>query len=126
MDTDPLHKAIHDETLSNEEALIELFERRDHCLASDYSQSMHTNIVRIFEEAVLDAKKAVAAHEPVVKVLKKAMTDVGRLFVAERRAAAAASTSKPEKPSQVSLALVQSQSSTRLTWRTACHRRQHH
>ncbi|KAL5428578.1 hypothetical protein PMIN04_000724 [Paraphaeosphaeria minitans] len=86
MEQSALLKAVRDETLSNDEAILELYERRDHYAACDLSQEHHVEIARLFEAAVLDMRKAVAAHEPVVKVLKKVLLDLGSLLKAEKEA----------------------------------------
>ncbi|KAF2451565.1 hypothetical protein P171DRAFT_515566 [Karstenula rhodostoma CBS 690.94] len=79
MEHSPLVMAIANETLSNAEAILELYTRRDY-YASNPSQTHHGEITRLFEAGVFDTKKAVAAREPVVKVLKKLMLDVGSLL----------------------------------------------
>ncbi|KAK7187501.1 hypothetical protein PSPO01_06235 [Paraphaeosphaeria sporulosa] len=81
-----LLNAVRDETLSNDKAILELYERRDHYAACDLSQEHHAEIAHLFEVAVLDMQKAVAAHEPVVKVLKKVLLDLGSLLMAEKGA----------------------------------------
>lgn len=80
MEPSALLKAIAGETLPNDAAVLELYARRDHYSACDLSQERHADIARIFETAVLDARKAVAAQEPVVKVLKRALLDLGSLL----------------------------------------------
>ncbi|KAJ4351471.1 uncharacterized protein N0V89_006814 [Didymosphaeria variabile] len=103
MDLAARQKAIEGETLSNEEAIILLYTRRDYYASPDSvdSQALHAKLADLFEAAVLDAKIAVAAHDPVVKVLKKALLDTGRLLHAAKQAENEVSKGEKKAKSQL-------------------------
>jgi hypothetical protein len=86
MEPSALQKAIANETLPNDKALLELYTRRDYYADSEPSKPNDAKMLRLFELSILDAKKAIAAHEPVVVVLKKVLLDVGRLAAATNKA----------------------------------------
>jgi hypothetical protein len=105
MEPSALQKAIANETLSNDEALLELHTRRDYYADANPSKPHHAEMARLFEVGVLDAKKAVAAHERAAPVLKKVLLDVGRLAVAANKAEKEANHVKNKSNLQVSLTL---------------------
>ena len=81
MDRQAFIKSIVEETLPNDEALVDLFARKNQHAASDPSDPLFEAVKKILEEATLAATKAVAAHEPVVKVLSEVLQAIGRLKV---------------------------------------------
>lgn len=82
-----LVKAVINQTLPNDEALLQLYDRRDHYAKCDLSQQPNAEIARLFEAAIPAAREAVATGVPVVRVLKKGMLDVGHLLHAHEKKA---------------------------------------
>lgn len=81
MDRQAFIKSIVEETLPNDEALMDLFARKNQHAASDPSDPLFEAIKDILDNATLAATKAVAAHEPIVKVLSEVLQAIGRLKV---------------------------------------------
>ncbi|KAF1965301.1 hypothetical protein BU23DRAFT_604305 [Bimuria novae-zelandiae CBS 107.79] len=92
MDSKSCYKAILEETLSNDEAILELFTSKAAYAGSvDENPALFHKVGLLFEKAILDAKQAHASQEPVIKILKKVLVDVGRVqFKAKKTEEAAA------------------------------------